>query len=153
MSEEQLNEAMSQQSLRRDDLGTIWSIERSHCETAPCPFNIFGQVVLRNGKVGFISKQWLLNETPATQVAFAGALYGAFLSTTGGGETDCHVSYSTIKEPNTDREGVTVECPKGAILRRVIVSHYRTTITGVNGPVINASIQEILTTREWAVKQ
>jgi hypothetical protein len=149
MSEDQLNEGLLRMSLRRNEYGLITSIERSHCDAPLCPFNLFGTVSLRNGKVGYISKDWLLNETPKTQVAFAEALYGAFLSATGGEESTCRVNHANLKEPNIDEESVTVECPRGPVIRKVVVSHSTATLTGVNGPVISTSIQEILTTREW----
>jgi hypothetical protein len=153
MSEDQLNEALLRMSLQRNEYGLITSTERSHCDAPLCPFNLFGTVGLRNGKVGYVSKDWLLNETPKTQVAFAEALYGAFLSTIGGEESDCRVSHSSLKEPNIDEETVTVECPRGSVIRKVVINHSKAILTGVNGPIINASIQEVLTTREWTAKR
>jgi len=107
------------------------------------PFEMYGQVAITKGRVAFISKEWLLNATPDTQIGLASAIYGAFASMTNGNEMDCHVSSYTQKEPAYEEEGVDVTCPEGGVIRSVGITNYRT----------NVEVQERLATLDhWKLR-
>jgi hypothetical protein len=123
MPEAQVNSALQANSLRRDKDGLVWSTERP-------PYNVYGQVTTKNGEVNYISRHWLLNETPNSQTGFAAALYAAIASFVGTkGAVGCFLSAQTEEQPTLNSKEIIVKC-LGSPLRTLRVGEVRASING-----------------------